>query len=95
MEKINVYALRDVVADDVKTIFYMKTDGLAVRSILPVYAPKFPINDLRLYHIGFFDMDKMELKNCSPRIVSWDSYKFPQEQVSENKEVKDIEVVNE
>lgn len=87
MNNINVYALRDVVADDVKTIFYMKTDGLAVRSILPVYAPKFPIDDLRLYHIGYFDMDKMELTNCALRVVSWDSYKFPQESVSDNKEV--------
>lgn len=79
MNKINVYALRDVVADDVKTVFYMKTDGLAVRSILPVYAPKFPINDLKLYHVGYFDMNSMELTSCPHRVVSWDCYKFPQE----------------
>jgi hypothetical protein len=85
----NIYALRDVVADDTKTVFHMKTDGLAVRSILPVYAPKFPLQDLVLYCIGTYDDETMEIKSTPSRVVSWDSYKFPQENV--NEEIKTIE----
>lgn len=80
----NVYALRDVVANDTKTVFHMKTDGLAVRSILPVYAPKFPLKDLVLYQIGTYNDDTMEITAVPVRVVSWDSYKFPQENVNNN-----------
>lgn len=80
---LNIYALRDVVADDTKTVFHMKTDGLAVRSILPVYASKYPLQDLVLYHIGTYNDDTMEIKSIPPRVVSWDSYKFPQENINE------------
>ena len=78
---LNLYALRDVVADETKTVFFMKTDGLAVRNLLPVYAPKFPIDDLKLYQIGFYDDSTMKVETCPPRLVSWDSYKFPQQEI--------------
>lgn len=76
---LNLYALRDVVADESKTVFFMKTDGLAIRSILPVYGSKFPIADLKLYQIGYYDDTTMKVETCPPRLVSWDSYKFPQQ----------------
>ena len=79
----NIYALRDVVADDTKTVFHMKTDGLAVRSILPVYAPKYPLQDLVLYHIGTYNDETMEIKSVPSRVVPWESYKFPQENCNE------------
>lgn len=83
----NVYALRDVVANDTKTVFHMKTDGLAVRSILPVYAPKFPLKDLILYQIGTYNDDTMEITPVPVRVVSWDCYKFPQENVNNSDDV--------
>lgn len=66
----------------------MKTDGLAVRSILPVYAPKFPLQDLTLYCIGTYDDTTMEVVSTPNRVVNWDCYKFPQQEVSneDNKE---------
>lgn len=79
---LNLYALRDVVADETKTVFFMKTDGLAVRNLLPVYAPKFPIEDLKLYHIGYYDDSTMKVETCPPCLVSWDCYKFPQQEVT-------------
>lgn len=84
----NLYALRDVVADETKTVFFMKTDGLAVRSILPVYAPKFPLQDLKLYCIGTYNDTTMEVISTPNRLIDWDCYKFPQQEVTneDNKE---------
>lgn len=75
----NVYAVRDIIADDTICMFYATTHGVAVRDNLPALSRVRPVDDLRLYCVGTFDSISMQLLcDNSPTLVSWDSYKFPE-----------------
>lgn len=92
----NVYAVRDVVADDTICMFYATTDGMAVRDNLPALSRVRPVADLRLYCVATFDSKTMIVKSFSaPVSVSWDSYKFPEskgESVGKKDDKKDDKI---
>lgn len=84
----NLYALFDKVSGCVTSTFIAQNDGLAVRETLLTL--RVPIRDSEIYQIGTFvqdfDKDKVSLfdlschfsVNNSYRLVSWDSYRFPE-----------------
>lgn len=85
-----VYGVYDKVAGIFGMFFHSKTDGLACRTALSTL--RFPIRDTELYCLGDYSVKVDDLKstsisfdNCSfewysePRLVSWDSYKFPED----------------
>lgn len=78
---LNLYAVRDKIADKVLCVFHSTNNGMAVRENLPALSRVAPINDLELNRIGTIDDVTMEIVKDSPVIVSWDSYKFPESPV--------------
>lgn len=86
--KYNHYALYDKVSDHVLSTFVATNDGVAVRDVL--LSLRVPIRDSEIYQIGTFtheanpDGSSSFTLSCSfqtlpaPRLVSWDSYKFPE-----------------
>lgn len=86
--KFNLYALYDKVSDTLVETFIAQSDGVAVRNTLLTL--RIPIRDNEIYHIGTIsrsiEMDKISTFASttsfsflsSPRLVSWESYKFPE-----------------
>lgn len=86
--KFNLYALYDKVSDTLVDTFIAQSDGVAVRKTLLTL--RVPIRDSEIYQIGtisrFIETDKLsDFKSsvgfgyiASPRLVSWESYKFPE-----------------
>ena len=84
----NLYALFDKVSGTVTNTFIALNDGLAVRETLLTL--RVPIRDSQIYQIGTFvqnlDKDKISVfdlschfsVNPNYRLVSWDSYRFPE-----------------
>ena len=81
MAKTNVYVIFDTVADEPIVISTSKTDGLFVRNNLPYVSKMNPnyLMDYVIYHVGYFVDSELSLESCSPRVVDWDSYKFPEQ----------------
>lgn len=76
-KKINLYVVRDKVADNVVCAFTAQNDGLAIRQNLPPLSRVFPVQDLELNHVGVLDELTLEIENVPNRVISWDEYKFP------------------
>lgn len=86
--KYNHYALFDKVSGHVTSTFIATNDGIAVRDTL--LSLRVPIRDSEIYQIGTFvqDFDTGNVgffeSSCHfdvlnvPRLVSWESYKFPE-----------------
>lgn len=74
----NFYVVFDTVANDTFTSFTAVNDGMAVRDNLPALSRIRPVQDLVLYCVGSFDTVSMDVVSVPRRLVSWDSYKFPE-----------------
>ena len=87
----NVYIVYDKIADDTIILGSSKTDGMFVRNnaqFLQRMNSNF-MNDYDIYCVGTYTDTDKKLAPCVPRLVSWDSYKRPEEdsgnlQVSKN-----------
>ena len=77
---LNVYVVRDIIADDVVTVNTATTDGMFVRTFSKGFQSLNPnfLNDFEIYHVGTIDFDTLECVSCPKRKVSWDSYKMPE-----------------
>lgn len=75
---LNLYCVRDRVGDTVICSFSCANDGLAIRENYPALSRVAPIGDLELVQIGTLDEKTLEVNGCPSRVVSWDSYKFPE-----------------
>lgn len=87
----HVYGVFDKVAGIFGIFFHSKTDGLAARTALSTL--RFPIRDSELYQLGsyevVFETDSALVDDFEssvrfswlekPRLVPWDSYKFPED----------------
>lgn len=82
MSNLNVYCVRDSVADDSFVTFTALNDAMAIRDNLPALSRVRPVKDLIFYCVGSFDSVSMVLSACPPRQVSLDSYKFPEQKVN-------------
>lgn len=83
---LNIYVVRDIIADDVVSVNTATTDGMFVRT----YSKGFQslnsnfLNDFEIYHVGTVDFDSLECTACPKRKVPWDSYKSPETSVDLN-----------
>lgn len=75
---LNLYCVRDKVADNVICSFSAPNDGLAVRENVIALSKVCPLGDLELVHIGYLDEKTLDCSSASRSVVSWDSYKFPE-----------------
>lgn len=77
---LNIYVVRDVIADDVVNVATATTDGMFVRTFSKGYAQLNSnfLNDFEVYCVGHIDFDTLENVSEPKRKVSWDSYKFPE-----------------
>lgn len=75
---LNLYCVRDKVADNVICSFSCPNDGLAVRENLPSLSKVAPLGDLELNRIGQLDEKTLEVSAVPVTVVAWDSYKFPE-----------------
>lgn len=81
MAKTNVYVVVDKVADETVLLGMCKTDGLLVRQNLP-YLSKINPNfreDFEIYCVGQYVDTSKSLEASPARLVSWDSYRTPEE----------------
>ena len=81
MSKTNIYVVIDKVADETVLLCMCKTDGLLVRQNIPYLSkinPNF-VTDFEIYQVGQYVDTSMALEPCPPRLVSWDSYKAPEQ----------------
>ena len=79
--KSNIYVIRDKVADDIVLLSMCKTDGLFVRQNLPFLSKLNPnfMEDTEILCIGEFVDSSMSISPSPARLVSWDSYKSPEQ----------------
>lgn len=78
--ELNIYVVRDVIADDVVSVNTATTDGMFVRTYSKGFQslnPKF-LDDFEIYHVGSVDFDTFKCTPCPKRKVPWDSYKMPE-----------------
>lgn len=90
MSVLNVYSVRDTVANAIVCTFSCPNDGLAIRENAPALSKVAPLGDLEISQLGELDSDTMELKAIPRRIISWDSYKFPESPIKSNPAVTPI-----
>lgn len=82
--KTKVYALvNNVDGGIVSSVSLASNDGICVRDNLPALKRLFPyvLDDMQFFEVGEIS-DGGVLVACSPRAVSWDSYKFPENPVT-------------
>lgn len=80
--KTNVYIIKDVIADEVTIMGMCKTDGLFIRQNLPFLQKLNPnfMNEMEIYRIGEFVDSSMSVNNLpAPELVSWDTYRRPEQ----------------
>lgn len=80
---LNIYVVRDLIADDVVSVNTATTDGMFVRTYAKGFQSLNPnfLNDFEIYNVGVVDFDSLECTACPKRKVSWDSYKSPETSV--------------
>ncbi len=87
--KTNLYMVKDTISNKILCGFISANDGLAVRENIVALSKAVPLGDLSLFRVGKVDDESMLVEYEPPVLVSWDSYKFP-----ENPLKKDIELAN-
>lgn len=80
---LNIYVVRDTIADDVVSVNTATTDGMFVRTYSKGFQSLNPnfLNDFEIYHVGIIDFDTLECLSYPKTKVPWDSYKFPETSV--------------
>lgn len=74
---MNVYTAFDKVANKPLCVFASPSDGLAIRENAPALSRVLPLGDIELRCIGSIS-DDCKLISSDMTVVSWDSYKFPE-----------------
>lgn len=74
---MKIYSLYDKVSKKHLSITLSTNDSDFIRSSLYAILMDYPIQDVEAYCIGDFFEDNGIVLPCSPRLVDWNSYKFP------------------
>lgn len=82
---MNIYSVRDKVANKFISTSMCESDSLFVRTGLPSLLMDYSLNDIEFYCIGQIDTDLGIIKPCQPRLCSWDCYKFPETRLTKEK----------
>lgn len=74
---MRIYGLYDKVAKRYISTTMAETDEMFVRTSIVAIMMDYPLKDVECYCLGLFDTDCGIIKPCTPRLVSWECYKFP------------------
>ena len=74
---MKIYSLYDKVSKKHLSITVSTNDADFIRSSLYAILMDYPIQDVEAYCVGAFIEDNGVIIPCSPRLVDWNSYKFP------------------
>lgn len=74
---MKIYSLYDKVSKKHLSITLSTNDSDFIRSSLYAILMDYPIQDVEAYCVGDFFEDNGVVLPCSPRLVDWNSYKFP------------------
>lgn len=74
---MKIYSLYDKVSKKHLSITLSTNDSDFIRSSLYAILMDYPIQDVEAYCVGDFFEDNGIVLPCSPRLVDWNSYKFP------------------
>lgn len=74
---MKIYSLYDKVSKKHLSITLSTNDSDFIRSSLYAILMDYPIQDVEAYCVGDFFEDNGVVIPCSPRLVDWNSYKFP------------------
>lgn len=85
---LNLYCVRDKVADNVVCTFTCANDGLAVRENVVALSKVAPLGDLELNRVGTLDEKTLAVSSSPVTVVSWESYKFPETPLLKPNETK-------
>lgn len=75
---LNLYTVHDKISDNIICTFSCPNDGLAIRENYRALCNVAPIGDLEIVHVGTIDEKTLVVSSLPSRVVSWDSYKFPE-----------------
>lgn len=81
--ELNVYSVRDVVADRVIGIGFAETDGAFMRDGLARFFQVRRLEELEYYQVGAIDNVTSLMKPVPKRLCSMEAYKFPEVQSRE------------
>lgn len=91
---LNLYCVRDEVAKRLVCTFTCENDGLAVRENAKALSAVAPLGDLTINFVGEVDEATLEVTPQPHRVVSWESYKFPESPLKPIQNQKESEVKN-
>lgn len=84
---MRIYSVFDKVAQKTLCVFASPNDGLAIRENVRSIARLMPLGDAELRFTGYEIDDStgdFSLSNCTRDVVSWDSYKFPENPIKDS-----------
>lgn len=84
LKTVNVYSMRDKVRNRALMVCISESDGLVIRENAPSWSKVIPLGDIEIYQIGTFNENTQEIISCEPRLVAWNSYKFPESPLKNN-----------
>ena len=82
---MNIYSVRDKVANKFISTSMCESDSLFVRTALPSLLMDYALNDIEFYCIAQIDNDLGIVKPCQPRLCNWECYKFPETRLQKEK----------
>lgn len=93
---LKIYAIKDIVADRIVTIFTSATDGEAVRNNMPNAWQILPKKDVELLRIGEFNEKNYIVSPTPIETVNLNSYMFPEieaknESTTQNEDIKKMQ----
>lgn len=92
---MKLYSVFDKIGNKHLSITLAETDADFVRSSLFAILMDYPIQDVDAYCVGDFFEDSGLVRPCAPRLVDWNSYRFPQNADSFDENYLSIEQIRE
>lgn len=78
MKQTNIYSISDKVAGSSLYVVDATNDGMVIRTQAPQLGKNIPLGDVEIFQIAYFNPETLSITPCEPRLVSWESYKFPE-----------------
>lgn len=92
---MKIYSIYDKVSEKFVSTTPAYSDQMFIRDNLAHICMDFALKDINAYCIGLFDDDLGIIKPCQPRLVDWNSYKFPTSRMEKEKflDLEEIEAL--
>lgn len=82
MDMQKIYSVYDSVSKQYRGTFYHSTDAEMIKVSLPSLLMEFPLRDISIYCVGYFDPTTGDIKPCHHVKIPLDSYTFPHSRLS-------------